>query len=121
MTQRKMNFLILFVEKVAFDSHGMLHDAVEGDHDHSRGNSKGKTLSTKSAIVLLVAMSLHSLIETVALGIAKDKTSAAMMAASIGLHQPAETLALLVAFLKISVLVVVCASAHLVREIRRQE
>ena len=95
-------FLILFVEKVAFDSHGMLHDAVEGDHDHSRGNSKGKTLSTKSAIVLLVAMSLHSLIETVALGIAKDKTSAAMMAASIGLHQPAETLALLVAFLKTS-------------------
>ena len=59
-------------------------------------------MSTKSAIVLLVAMSVHSLIETVALGIARDKTSASMMAASIGLHQPAETLALLVAFLKTS-------------------
>tara|TARA_A100001035_G_C27705976_1_gene464832 strand:- start:573 stop:1055 length:483 start_codon:yes stop_codon:yes gene_type:complete len=59
-------------------------------------------MSSKSAVVLLVAMQLHSLIETVALGIAKDKTSAAMMAASIGLHQPAETLALLVAFLKTS-------------------
>lgn len=93
-------FLILFVEKVAFDSHGLLHDAVDGDHDHSRAG--GKVLSTKSAVVLLVAMSLHSLIETVALGIANDKTSAAMMAASIGLHQPAETLALLVAFLKTS-------------------
>lgn len=95
-------FLILFVEKVAFDSHSLLHDAVDGDHDHSRGGGNGKALSTKSAIVLLIAMSLHSLIETVALGIAKDKTSAAMMAASIGLHQPAETLALLVAFLKTS-------------------
>ena len=93
-------FLILFVEKVAFDSHSLLHDAVDGDHDHSRAG--GKVLSTKSAVVLLVAMSLHSLIETVALGIANDKTSAAMMAASIGLHQPAETLALLVAFLKTS-------------------
>ncbi len=94
-------FLILFVEKVAFDSHGMLHEAV--GHGHVGGDKRtGATMSSKSAVVLLVAMSLHSLIETVALGIAKDKTSAAMMAASIGLHQPAETLALLVAFLKTS-------------------
>lgn len=35
-----------------------------------------------------------------ALGIAGDKTSAAMMATSVALHQPAESLALLVAFLK---------------------
>ena len=106
-------FLILFIDKVAFDAHGMLHDAV-GEHGHGDKGGKGahthththtgggKTLSTKSAIVLLVAMSVHSLIETVALGIARDKTSAGMMAASIGLHQPAETLALLVAFLKTS-------------------
>ena len=35
-----------------------------------------------------------------ALGIARDKTSATFMAASVALHQPAESLALLVAFLK---------------------
>jgi zinc transporter ZupT len=94
-------FLILFVEKVAFDSHGMLHEVV--GHAHGGNDKKvGGAMSSKSAVVLLIAMSLHSLIETVALGITKDKTSAAMMAASIGLHQPAETLALLVAFLKTS-------------------
>ena len=93
--------LILLVEKVAFNSHSMLHEVV--GHSHSRNDRKvGGAMSSKSALVLLIAMSLHSLIETLALGIAKDKTSATMMAASIGLHQPAETLALLVAFLKTS-------------------
>ena len=59
-------------------------------------------LSPKSAIVLMSAMSVHSLFETMALGLANDRTSAVMMAASIGLHQPAESIALLVAFLKTS-------------------
>lgn len=59
-------------------------------------------LSPNAAIILLVAMSVHSLFETMALGIATDKASAIMMAASIGLHQPAESIALLVAFLKTS-------------------
>jgi zinc transporter 1/2/3 len=47
-------------------------------------------------------MSVHSLFETLALGIAQDRLSATMMAISIGLHQPAESVALLVAFLKTS-------------------
>ena len=82
--------LVLFIDKVAFsDTQALMH----GTNDASGGQS--------SAIVLLVAMGVHSLLETMALGMAKDSTSALMMAASIGLHQPAETLALLVAFLKV--------------------
>ena len=59
-------------------------------------------VSQQSAVVLLLAMAVHSLFETVALGMAPDRTSAVIMATSVALHQPAESLALLVAFLKTS-------------------
>lgn len=164
--------LMLFVEKVAFNSHALLHAAVAGgiatpgvhdhghDHDHGYGHSHGHShdsvvaaatptvpvaisdtllttpdasaatghdtsiapaavassscavvvddsshkaaLSPTSAKVLLLAMSVHSLFETMALGIAGDTMSAVLMSVSIGLHQPAESVALLVAFLKTS-------------------
>lgn len=144
--------LVFFIEKIAFDSHSIMHSVLDDsskDHNHAHGHSHASTtssssdshvsldhdhdhthaassisdggcdacqvddsssstnavkgaLSPKSAIVLLVAMSIHSLFETMALGIASDKTSAVLMAASIGLHQPAESIALLVAFLKTS-------------------
>ena len=126
--------LVFFIEKIAFNSHALLHEAGNNhkdnsppstpkvlanihDHDHSHGHDHDEncnhndnsivkgTMSPKSAIVLLLAMSCHSLFETMALGIATDKTSALMMAASIGLHQPAESIALLVAFLKTSLTV----------------
>lgn len=42
----------------------------------------------------------NSLFETIALGLAKDRTSAIVMATSIGMHQPAESIALVVSFLK---------------------
>jgi zinc transporter 1/2/3 len=66
------------------------------------GKKEGGTLSPTTAIVLLSAMSVHSLFETMALGIASDHVSATLMAISIALHQPAESMALLVAFLKTS-------------------
>ena len=155
--------LMLFVEKVAFNSHALLHAAVAGDaghgHSHDHGHSHGElhekaapaaasvtagltaetttaavacadatlaelqsttssasctedhssptsaskaALSPTSAKVLLLAMSVHSLFETMALGIAGDAMSAVLMSVSIGLHQPAESVALLVAFLKTS-------------------
>jgi zinc transporter 1/2/3 len=81
------------------------HDHSLHTHDKtfdSQLRPGGGTLSPTSAIVLLVAMSVHSLFETLALGIAQDRLSATMMAISIGLHQPAESVALLVAFLKTS-------------------
>ena len=84
--------LVFFIEKVAFANQHMDTLPTEG---HSSSHD-----SSKSAIVLLLAMSIHSLMETAALGLAPDAKSAALMAMSIGLHQPAESLALLVAFLK---------------------
>ena len=66
----------------------------------SQGASNKTPLSSRSALVLLTAMSFHSFFEAMALGIASDTKSAILMATSIGLHQPAESMALLVAFLK---------------------
>lgn len=135
--------MMLFIEKVAFNSHALLHSFGGGnddhshqhthehstllassgpvqssvdvsctlDHDHSIHHNLGTqatsptqnaALSPTAAIVLLSAMSVHSLFETMALGIANDHTSAIMMSLSIALHQPAESMALLVAFLKTS-------------------
>ena len=74
--------------------------SAHAHHGHTHTQGGQGALSVNSAVVLLIAMSVHSLLETVALGLAKDKASAVMMAASIGMHQPAETIALLVAFLK---------------------
>jgi zinc transporter 1/2/3 len=79
--------IVFFIENVAFD----VHHVEGGDND---------TSSSKSAIVLLFAMAVHSLMETAALGLTTDSRSTILLATSIGLHQPAESLALLVAFLK---------------------
>ena len=132
--------IMLLIEKVAFNSHELLHSLSSNDdhfhhhtheqllassvpvnssvdvscaldHDHSIHQNLGAqvtlptqnaALSPTAAIVLLSAMSVHSLFETMALGIANDHTSAIMMSLSIALHQPAESMALLVAFLKTS-------------------
>ena len=67
-----------------------------------RSRSSSSAVSQQSAVVLLLAMAVHSLFETVALGMAPDRTSAVILATSVALHQPAESLALLVAFLKTS-------------------
>lgn len=103
--------LMFFLEKVAFDSHAILHAHGNGEEDRvssmgsqvTDASTTGRgSLSSRTALLLLLAMSLHSLFETVALGLATDRKSAAYMAASIGLHQPAESIALLIAFLKTS-------------------
>ena len=92
--------LMFFLEKVAFDSHAILHDHGQVTESTSGVPAGRGSLSSRTALLLLLAMSLHSLFETVALGLATDRQSAAYMAASIGLHQPAESIALLIAFLK---------------------
>jgi zinc transporter ZupT len=79
--------LVLYIDKVAFNN-------PSANLEKNPGNGNG------SAAVLLIAMGVHSLLETVALGMAQDKIGTIMMAASIGLHQPAETIALLVSFVK---------------------
>lgn len=116
--------LIFFVEKIAFDTHEMIHDGGHAHHDHSQSPSKvnipgggtivmnggntnthvhtnaGNTSSGRSATILLLALSVHSMFETMALGLANTKLDAFLLAMSIGLHQPAESVALLVSFIK---------------------
>lgn len=53
-----------------------------------------------SAMILCIAMSVHSFFESSALALANNAASVYLMSACIALHQPAESLALAVAFLK---------------------
>lgn len=98
--------LIFFVEKVAFDAHDILHemegvgalrDAEESspaEEDSSNG------FSGRSAVILLGALAVHSILEMTALGLADTFGDSALLTLSIALHQLAESIALLVAFLK---------------------
>lgn len=97
--------LIFFVEKIAFaDAHDMLHmDGSSNGHSHSsRGHKHEETSneSGSSAVILLAALSVHSILEMMALGLARSFTDSAVLTGSIALHQPAESIALLIAFLK---------------------
>ncbi|GKY91723.1 hypothetical protein MPSEU_000144100 [Mayamaea pseudoterrestris] len=117
--------LIFFVEKVAFDAHGALHElehggskhghahpvangsrkpgAVIGNSNHQRTPSevaRAESTSGRSAVILLGALAVHSVLEMMALGLADSFEDCALLTLSIALHQPAESIALLVAFLK---------------------
>ena len=103
--------LIFFVEKVAFDAHGALHNMESGGggghagHGHSHGKQCKDTeahaaSSGRSALILLGALAVHSILEMMALGLADTFSDSALLTLSISLHQPAESIALLVAFLK---------------------
>jgi len=123
--------LIFFVEKVAFDADGILHElehgggsgntkAVPNHTSNAKAKSKhrpqnGKKQDTKvatssttnnttnsgrSAVILLAALAVHSILEMAALGLSDTFKDSAILTISIALHQPAESIALLVAFLK---------------------
>lgn len=108
--------LIFFVEKVAFDAHHIMHDGGEdghghGAHDHGgvasvvakKPNAAdaggatemaaavaapvGPAPSGRSAIILLLALGVHALMETMALGLSSNRLSAGLLAMSIALHQ----------------------------------
>jgi len=120
--------LIFFVEKVAFDhddlmgalgpgsesessqsesllSHGSSHEsqrqlkAQENGVDHQQATETGSS-SGRSALILLGALAIHSVLEMMALGLSRNFGDCALLTLSIALHQPAESIALLVAFLK---------------------
>lgn len=97
--------LIFFVEKVAFDAHEIMHE-MEHAQDHKEvngGTSDGEAngvSSGRSAVILLGALAVHSVLEMTALGLANTFGDSAILTLSIALHQPAESIALLVAFLK---------------------
>jgi zinc transporter 1/2/3 len=84
--------LIFFVEKVAFDTHDLLHD-MEGDddghaHHGSNGHAEASALSSgRSAVILLAALGIHSILEMMALGLADSFGDCALLTLSISLHQ----------------------------------
>jgi zinc transporter 1/2/3 len=99
--------LIFFVEKVAFDADVIKKDMeggggkviVVGEEDSSSSSSMGG-FKIPSAVILLSALAIHSILEMTALGLADTFGDSALLTLSIALHQPAESVALLVAFLK---------------------
>jgi len=113
--------LIFFVEKIAFDAHALIEHGPEHTHSgkgvkalpdtvylcdtkgHAFPNKPAESSplsSGRSAVILLLALSVHSLFETMAIGLCDTAWEASLLAMSIALHQPAESLALLVSFLK---------------------
>jgi ZIP Zinc transporter len=83
--------LIFFVEKVAFDAHEILHE-MEHAQDHkavtngSESTDNGST-SGRSALILLGALAVHSILEMAALGLADSFSDSAILTLSIALHQ----------------------------------
>lgn len=106
--------LIFFVEKVAFDAEGIMHDFTNPEQDKiaietASSSEKGmeelveadRTHSSgRGAVILLGALAVHSILEMTALGLADSFGDSALLSLSIALHQPAESIALLVAFIK---------------------
>jgi zinc transporter ZupT len=91
---------IMAIEKVIFGAvdHGHGVDGVDGV-DGGDGRSDTHTPKT-SPLILLTALSVHSFLETLALGLTSSKKDLSLLTLSIGLHQPAESVAVLVAFVK---------------------
>jgi ZIP Zinc transporter len=86
--------LIFFVEKVAFDAHDILHEMEHGS-GHSHGTEEkahnGVVENTqgtgRSAVILLGALAVHSILEMMALGLADTFGDCALLTLSIALHQ----------------------------------
>lgn len=96
--------LIFFVEKVAFDAHGLIHSEEHAHHHHGEcrtvapkaNGAKTSAASEeeddgghsgRSAVILLGALAVHSILEMTALGLANTFGDAALLSLSIALHQ----------------------------------
>lgn len=82
--------LIFFVEKVAFSTHDILHEMEDtgkkqqNGHNHAAAAAAGRT---RSAVILLGALAVHSVLEMTALGLADTFGDCALLTLSIALHQ----------------------------------
>lgn len=76
--------LIFFVEKVAFDTEHLLHDAQNGD---SEAKGENALATGRGAVILLAALAVHSILEMAALGLADTFGDSALLTLSIALHQ----------------------------------
>jgi hypothetical protein len=90
--------LIFFVEKVAFDAHDILHEMEHANEEKKKiaASNKGKqgngvaevqATSGRSAVILLAALAVHSILEMAALGLADTFGDCAILSISIALHQ----------------------------------
>ena len=95
--------LIFFVEKVAFDAHGALHEMehaqdntnkVKGNNNkqkngvaHTHSKDAQQQNSGRSAVILLAALAVHSILEMAALGLSDTFSDSALLTVSIALHQ----------------------------------
>lgn len=77
--------LIFFVEKVAFDAHEIMHE-MEHAQDKKQ-NGEDAASSGRSAVILLGALAVHSVLEMAALGLASSFKDSAILTLSIALHQ----------------------------------
>ena len=80
--------LIFFVEKVAFDAHEILHEMEHGQHKVVTENGDSSVpVGGRSAVILLGALAVHSVLEMTALGLADTFGDSAILTLSIALHQ----------------------------------
>jgi hypothetical protein len=96
--------LIFFVEKVAFDAHDILHEMEHAnkekekatttnnnnnnkDKQENNGGAEVQATSGRSAVILLAALAVHSILEMAALGLADTFGDCAILSLSIALHQ----------------------------------
>ena len=95
--------LIFFVEKVAFDADG-IREEMEKGATTTKNNQKspnGKAVvakrseaaeaasrnTSRSAVILLAALAVHSILEMMALGLSDSFSDSAILTVSIALHQ----------------------------------
>lgn len=81
--------LIFFVEKVAFDADGIKEEMEKGE---GQGNGAVTTATeaaatSRSAVILLAALAVHSILEMMALGLSDSFSDSAILTVSIALHQ----------------------------------
>lgn len=80
--------LIFFVEKVAFDAHEIMHEMEHAQDKKVNGDGEGNVISSgRSAVILLGALAVHSVLEMTALGLADTFGDSAILTLSIALHQ----------------------------------
>jgi hypothetical protein len=88
--------LIFFVEKVAFDTHDIMHEFESGGAaaaatKGTKENGEVAKAGIPSAVILLGALAVHSILEMTALGLADSFGESALLTLSIALHQVSPT------------------------------
>ena len=88
--------LIFFVEKVAFDADAIKEEMEKGSSQqttNSKAVAEAESKNTsRSAVILLAALAVHSILEMMALGLSDSFSDSALLTVSIALHQVSKIL-----------------------------